>query len=165
MTHAAAVDWIEKTPRRWARNGAIIGLIWVVPFIIFTAPARSPLFAALGVALVMCLLSLLGWLCGLGARRRLRRVVSLDHESADRAVSWLPGRYGLFGALLGVLFSVADLVLKWPTGEVASGDSAPALEDMIVYVAALPIGGALVGGFVGVITADQIRKRLARNAN
>jgi hypothetical protein len=73
MTHAAAVDWIEKTPRRWARNGATIGLIWV--------------------------------------------------------------------------------------------DSAPALEDMIVYVAALPIGGALVGGFVGVITADQIRKRLARNAN
>ena len=28
MADAAGVIWIEKMPRRWAKSGAVVGLIW-----------------------------------------------------------------------------------------------------------------------------------------
>jgi drug/metabolite transporter (DMT)-like permease len=160
MANAAAVDWVDQMPQRWARNGAIFGLIWVVLSVVIYGWDRGLLSAALVLGVFICLLSLLGWLCGLAARRRLRRLVALDDTSADRALTWLPGRYVLVGALLGMFFMPADLVLRWRTGELAT-----TFEDLIVPVVVFPIAGALVGGFVGLITSDQIRKRLASSGN
>jgi hypothetical protein len=163
MTNAAAANWIERMPWRWARNGAILALIWIACSITFTRSGPSTVRGVIVVVLFIGALGLLGWLFGLGARRRLRRIVALDDKSAHRAVIWLPGRYALVGAAIGLLFPLADLVPRWWAGKAPFGDSA-AIPEEVLYGIAMPVFAAAIGGFIGVITCDQIRKRLAGRA-
>ena len=140
MANVAAVNWIERMPLRWARNGALVALIWIASSIIFRGANPGTLSGMLVLVGFVGTLALLAWLFGLGARRRLRRVLALDDKSAHQAVIWLPGRYALVGAAIGLLFPLADLALRWWAGQAPFGDSA-AIPEEVLYGLAMPVFG------------------------
>lgn len=101
---------------------------------------------------ITCLSSLVGLLCGLGARRGLRQISVRDDKSVDQAISRLPWRYALVGAPLAIILSVLSELAIGGLGEVAETLGAGAFG-----VAAV---GGLAGAMIGIRTTNQVRKRL-----
>lgn len=157
-------QWIERTPRRWARNGALVSLAWEVPYVI---AAVTGLFGDadvfghwLGLALVTTLFlaglqALIGFLAGLAARRRLRALLRKGDESFVQGVAGLPGRYAAVSALVSAFFAVLSFLWHW--NEI--------LEDGLEYrVGALVIGvliWAPAGTLVGLVLRSKLRARMA----
>src|SRR5262249_54207924 len=119
-----AIEWVQTLPRRWARNAAFfaagVSLAMSGPYLTEANTSRDPgaIWPMLGfsAALVLIMTTGLGvvaFLMGAGARRRLRRLQQLSDESAYKAVASLPGRYFLWGFVLGCLGPLSDLALQW----------------------------------------------------
>ncbi|MBC8013454.1 MAG: hypothetical protein H7X74_05155 [Methyloceanibacter sp.] len=112
LTNDETVRWIDRLPHRWTRNGAIIGLLWCLPFLALEIREKTDSSAAVaGLLLVAGLVGGLACLTGLAARRRLRRIVSLDVGEALSALRKLPREFAIWGAGAGVLLAI--LIGDW----------------------------------------------------
>jgi hypothetical protein len=157
MVNSAAIKWINGTPWRWLRNGAIFGLLlilWTTALeLLYGQPS---FFSVVGLPLgllyslaniVLC--AFIFWIFGLATRRAYQHLLRLDDRSAHSAVKWLWAKYAAAGALLGLLLGIALFAIYRSVGEVRSVSFASAL-----FV------GSLIGAMVGSRARANIRKAI-----
>lgn len=156
QSHAQA--WLDRLPRRWARNAAIMGgglaALSVLPFL---SGAAGGFIAALltGVIATAISLSGVGYVCGLWARYSLKAPLLLSPTAAlGRMTSnWMTG-----AILLGALVLASDLVFGWrkTTPLFAHGISAGDLG----YLTGLFGTWALIGYVTAVISRRGLRRAI-----
>lgn len=158
LTNDETVRWIDRLPHRWTRNGAIIGLLWCLPFLALEIREKTDSSAAVaGLLLVAGLVGGLACLTGLAARRRLRRIVSLDVGEALSALRKLPREFAIWGAGAGVLLAI--LIGDWQRHFHGEG-----VAHNIGYVLGGALSISLIGTVVGLLVRFGLRKRLPTTA-
>lgn len=155
-SHAQA--WLDRLPRRWARNAAIMGgglaALSVLPFL---SGAAGGFITALltGVAAIAISLSGGAYLLGLWARHSLKAPFLLSPTAAlGRMTStWMTG-----AILLGALVLASDLLFGWrKTAPLfAHGISA----DDLGYLTGLFGTWALIGYVTAVISRRGLRRAI-----
>jgi hypothetical protein len=162
MVNSAAAQWINGTPWRWLRNGAIFGLLLILGTTALELLYGQPnFFSVVGLPLgllyslvniVLC--AFIFWIFGLATGRAYQHLLRLDDKSTHSAVKWLWAKYAAAGALLGLLLGIALFALYRSVGEVRS----------VSFASALFTGG-LIGALVETRARANIRKLLARENN
>jgi hypothetical protein len=111
LSHAEA--WLDRLPRRWARNAAIGGSLLAAPSTLALLSKGDGVYIALLLAafsLVMFPVAAWGYLCGLWARYSLKAPFALSPASAVNRIipNWLTGAIILAGLLLA-----SDVMFGW----------------------------------------------------
>jgi hypothetical protein len=157
--------WLKSLPRRWARNGAVFGIIysyaqvggsrsWEVVLtngyelhrLIFLLAVTS-----LGSALIALLL-------GLWARRALSSVREGEWSSMAKSVlrKWILG-----ANFLGLLMILADVVFEWRGPVLEPGGSAEAIAANIGSLVGLLLCFSVAGLTTGLISRRGLRRAIA----
>lgn len=93
----SSLEWIERLPYRWARNGAIAGAIVGLPYIAIDQDGVY-WFAVIAALVAACAI-----VAGFFSRDRLMRMRALGEAEASAAIDALPARYAAWGAGLGAI--------------------------------------------------------------
>lgn len=113
VLHNHAEAWLDRMPRRWARNSAIGGGLLEAPAVI---PLLSKgdgavlIFMLVGLGVVALCIAGAGYLCGLWARSSLRASFLLSPAAALTRITpnWVSG-----AILLGVFLLACDVLFGW----------------------------------------------------
>ena len=159
-----AERWVHELPLRWARNGAIFGLIfqygtyggWQHWARIATDPRL--LAKVLGaILLLMVMFGVLFLVAGWLARWSLKNVVPLGGDELLRQIR----RRWIVGALFFVaLLLLSDIAFQWRGDPHVYGNGA---ED-IGYIAGSLIIAALIGFLVALVSRRGLKKALEIDA-
>jgi hypothetical protein len=158
-----AARWVRRLPRRWARNGAIFGLIFGFAkrgggssFFLYLSEYPALIINLLEVVLYFtAFCTLLGSLLGLWVRWSLSPIDNCDWNVKVKAI---PRKWTLGAILIGVIIDLADLLFQWRGQEFATGWTAEAIVENIGIV----IGGIAASVTVGVVTGYISRRGLKR---
>jgi hypothetical protein len=159
--NASATAWIEKLPRRWARNATILAAVVTLIRPEPHAPESSPWIMwglILGSALANALLlGVATYLIGIAARRHLRTLRNMSDKAAHKAVAWLPLRYFVWGLLFGFLVLFSDFLFQW--GNLLPYTTAYIESNITEFIGAM-FPAAAITTTVGFISRTALRKRL-----
>lgn len=147
-----AETWLDRLPRRWARNAAIGGSLLAAPSALALLWKGDGIYIALmlmAFSLIMFLVAAGGYLCGRWARHSLKAPFALSPASAVNRImlNWLTGAIILAGLLLA-----SDVMVGWrnstplfPQG-ISYGDMG--------YLAGF-FGTWLIGGYVTALVSRR----------
>lgn len=167
--HIFAQRWTTSLPRRWARNGAIVGFIlaWA-PYSssraleATLADGRALLILVVTLALTSGIFATSGWLLGRWARRSLRPYSSKgEWDQCLKAITrnWIIGMLAICAAMI-----ILDAATEWRGQSLRTGGSLEAVSSNVGYLIGAFGAAILVGLVVGLASRRGLQRALADDA-
>ena len=133
-----------------------------LPFIVGDVAAW---FRVIFLLFMAALISGLGLLTGLAARRRLRRLQLLGDKEAFAAVRFLPFEFAAGGAVLGVTVPLADLAFEWGGNKLIAWDTPAGAAENVGYFLGCTLVVAIIGLGIGFVSKWSLRRRLQKTGH
>jgi hypothetical protein len=157
--------WVKTLPRRWARNGIVLGAI--SSFAQFGGSRdieqllqNSGLLSHVAIVSVISVvgLAVLFFVVGQWARRALSRAPDRGWASVAKSI---PLKWTIGAALLGLLVILADTVFEWRGAKLQTGDSTSAVAENVGYVVGIVGTSSLLGFVIGLVSRRGLRRAIS----